>query len=711
MLASVNSTTIFRGAVLAALVAAGTAATSVAQDGENPWPIQIDDPRATIVIFQPQPESFENNIVTARAALSVTETGKTEPVFGVMWTSARLETDRDTRTAQILDIEVTAVRFPESTPEQEQALAQIIETEIPQWDLEISLDRLLTSLEILEERRATGGQLKTDPPAIVVVDYPAVLVSIEGDPIIQDIENTDMKTVVNTAFAIIYDPGTSLYYLYAADDAWYASASVLDGWQPTTTAPEKVTSLIPPDTVTVPPDSTTPRNDEMPALIVVTEPTELIVTEGAPQLASVDGTDLLYVSNSQSDILMDIGSQQHYVVLSGRWYRAATLDGPWSYVASDSLPATFQDIPPESEQGVLRPFIAGTDEAKDAVMDNYIPQTAAIKRSEASLEVQYDGDPEFEPIEDTGMTYAINTATSVIMAEGRYYACDEAVWFVADSPTGPWALADSIPDVIHTIPPSVHVYNVKYVYIYDTTPEVVYVGYYPGYTGSFVHYTTVVYGTGWHYHHWHRVHFHPRPVTWGFHARWNPWFGWSFGFGWTNGWMTFGVGWGAGWGWRPCCHVGWWGPARFRAGFRHGYFHGRRAGFRAGYRAGFRAGVRAGNRPRTQQNIYRNQANRARTAQTRPSTGNRRTTSPAGRPNNVYADRNGNVQRRNNNGSWDNRSKGGWQPNTGGGNRAGGSPSTMNRDYQSRQRGSSRTQSYNRSRGGGGARGGGVRRR
>ena len=77
MLAPVKSTTIFRGAVLAALLAAGTAATAVAQDDENPWPIQIDDPRATIVIFQPQPESFENNIVTSRAALSVTEAGKT----------------------------------------------------------------------------------------------------------------------------------------------------------------------------------------------------------------------------------------------------------------------------------------------------------------------------------------------------------------------------------------------------------------------------------------------------------------------------------------------------------------------------------------------------------------------------------------------------------------------------------------------------------
>ena len=160
-MASVISCTIARGAALAALLAVGTAATLVAQDDDSPWPIQIDDERATIVVYQPQPESFENTIVTARAALSITPTGKTEPVFGVMWVSARLETDRDTRTARILDIEVTAVRFPESTPEQEQTLAEIIETEVPQWDLEISLDRLTASLALLDERRATSDQLKT----------------------------------------------------------------------------------------------------------------------------------------------------------------------------------------------------------------------------------------------------------------------------------------------------------------------------------------------------------------------------------------------------------------------------------------------------------------------------------------------------------------------------------------------------------------------
>ncbi len=703
MLAPVFSTTILRGAALAALLAAGTATTAVAQDGDNPWPIQIDDPRATIIVYQPQPESFDNNIVTARAALSVTEASKTEPVFGVMWISARLETDRDTRTARILEIDVTAVRFPESTAEQEQTLAQIIETEIPQWDLEISLDRLSASLALLDEQRATSDQLKTDPPVIMVVTHPAVLVTIDGDPIIEDIDNTDMKTVVNTAFAIIYDPGTKRYYLYAADSAWYDSPEVLDGWETTKAVPDKVSGLIPPDTTEAAADSTRPADAEIPAIIVATVPTELIVTEGAPQFASVDGTDLLYLSNSQSDVLMDIDSQQYYIVLSGRWYRAGSLNGPWAFVAADSLPATFQDIPADSEQGPLRWYIAGTDEAKDAVMDSQIPQTAAVKRSEAKLDVEYDGDPQFKPIEDTDMEYAVNTQTSVILAEGKYYAVDDAVWFVAGSPTGPWVLADSVPDVIYTMPPSAPVYNVKYVYIYQTTPEVVYVGYYPGYTGSYVYYSTVVYGTGWYYQPWYGTVYYPRPVTWGFSVRYNPWYGWSYGFGWTNGWFMFGM--GMHWGWRRCCYGGWWGRGGYRAGYRHGYYHGRRAGFRAGYRAGYRAG----NRPRTRQNVYHNNRNRARTTQARPATANRRPSSAVGRPNNVYADRNGNVKRRNNNGSWDSRGSGGWQPNTGGGNRA-GSPSNMNRDYQSRQRGTSRTQSYNSYRGGGG-RGGGGRRR
>jgi len=54
-----------------------------------------------------------------------------------------------------------------------------------------------------------------------------------------------------------------------------------------------------------------------------------------------------------------------------------------------------------------------------------------------------------------------------------------------------------VPDDVQDIPPDNPHYNVKYVYIYDSTPDVSYVGYTPAYMGSYVYGPCVVYGTGY----------------------------------------------------------------------------------------------------------------------------------------------------------------------------------------------------------------------
>jgi len=146
--------------------------------------------------------------------------------------------------------------------------------------------------------------------------------------------------------------------------------------------------------------------------------------------------------------------------------------------------------------------VAGTNEAEDADADAEIPQTAAIKRNEANTEVTYDGAPQFQDIPSTQVQYAVNTSASVLKIGDRYYVCDNGVWFAGVTPTGPWVVADSVPDAVQTIPPSAPVYNVRYVHIYDSTPEIVYVGYTPGYIGTYRYYGTVVYGTGWYYRPW-----------------------------------------------------------------------------------------------------------------------------------------------------------------------------------------------------------------
>jgi len=88
-------------------------------------------------------------------------------------------------------------------------------------------------------------------------------------------------------------------------------------------------------------------------VIVVTEPTELISTDGAPAYSALPGNELLYVTNTQSDVFMEVGTQTHYVLLSGRWYRTRSLQqGPWEFVPSDRLPQAFANIPVNSPKAL-----------------------------------------------------------------------------------------------------------------------------------------------------------------------------------------------------------------------------------------------------------------------------------------------------------------------------------------------------------------------
>jgi len=82
------------------------------------------------------------------------------------------------------------------------------------------------------------------------------------------------------------------------------------------------------------------------------------------------------------------------------------------------------------------------------------PHKAEVNRSAVTVEVKYSGDPQFQPIENTGVAYAVNTPADVFLVQNKYYCCQQAVWFVAPGPTGPWAVADTIPASIYTIPPS-----------------------------------------------------------------------------------------------------------------------------------------------------------------------------------------------------------------------------------------------------------------
>jgi uncharacterized ParB-like nuclease family protein len=535
----------------------------MAQDAN--WPKTATTADGTIVkLYQWQPESFKDNTLKAHAPVSILENGKTEPVFGVAWFDAK--TTSQGNQVQIQSIYINNLKLPGVTDDDKlDAIANAIEDKIPSWNIALASSDVQTSLELDKQQAQLATQINNTPPKVIYSNVPAILVTIDGAPKTQHNDQWGVDAVVNTPFVIVKN-NDDKYYLYGGKH-WYSATAATGNYKMVTNVPsnlEKIEASIRDSEKNTNNDGKETDENTMYNIIVSTEPAELIQSRGEANFASVEGTGLLYVSNSDNDIFMDINSQQYYVLLSGRWYRSKTLSGQWQYVASDQLPADFAKIPKGSPKDNVLASVAGTDQANDAVQDAQIPQTAKVERDKVHADVTYDGDPQFESIDGTDMDYAINSPASVIRWRGRYYSVDDGIWFESPSPVGPWTVCVTRPYVVALIPPRYPVYYMKYVYIYDVTPDYVYMGYTPGYLNAYVCGPTVVYGTGYYYRPWFHRYYYPRPYTWGFGVRYNPWFGWgfgvSFGYDWFN--VSIGIGGGPYWG-----YGGWWGPRVYRPAY------------------------------------------------------------------------------------------------------------------------------------------------
>jgi hypothetical protein len=689
------------------------------------WPKSINNNGTIIKIYQPLIESYSGNTVVARGALSILLKGETDPVFGALWINATLQTNRPQRTAIIEKIKVNDIKFAgDSNASNVAKLKSILETEIPKWAMVISLDQLEASIEAGGGINSNSSEnLSTNPPKIIYVNKPSTLVLIEGEPKLKENKEMGVELVMNTPFTIakIKD----LYYLNGSGK-WYSSKDINGPWKYTKSIPSALDKL----------DNAIKENDKkemdkaaedsaaktIPEIIVSTEPAELIQSNGEADFSPIKGTGLLYMTNTNNDVFMNIADQQYYVLLSGRWYKSASLKGPWIYNSSDKLPADFAKIPDDSEKANVLSSVAGTDQAQDAMMDAQIPQTAKVDRKTATTTVKYDGEPKFVAIDGTDLQYAVNTGSTVLLSGKTYFCVDNGIWFEAISPKGPWTVSVSRPPDVNKIPPSAPVYNVKYVYVYETTPQYVYVGYTPGYMGCYVYGPTVVYGTGFYYNPWYGPYYYPKPVTYGFSMNYNPYYGWSVGFHYSAGWFNYSV-------YRGGYHGGYWGPPMYRPPYyrppgyppyyRPPYYppHGYRPPVATPYnKGGYNNNVTINN------NIYRNNKGVStndvvrpmpstrpstmpatgnpnnRLPSTQPATGNPNNSLPSTRPavpnNNIQTDKQGNVYQKNGN-NWQQSNGNSWQNVNQ--NRQ-GEINKLNQQQQIQDRGNNKTNNFNQSR-------------
>jgi hypothetical protein len=615
------------------------------------WPKEIEGAGSKIVIYQPQLESLQGNQLTARAAVSVTRPGADTPVFGGLWFEARLLTDRDRRTATPVDVKVTEVRFPEAQAGDVDALRKTLGLEVPRWRLTLSMDHLLSELKVLQEQKIAVEGLKNDPPRIVYRSHPTVLLTIEGEPSWRDLPGTPYQRIANSAFFVLKETTTGTCTLHIPP-FWWIAPSASGPWQelaaPSAAAADAWRNEPKPDLPAPDPGQEAP---ERPEVFVADQPTELIWTQGPPQYAPISGTGLLYVKNTSSDVFMEIQSQVYYVLLSGRWYRkpAGKGKGTWSYLPPEQLPPDFGRIPVGSPKQHILASVAGTAQAREAVLDAEIPQTAAVAPGEApDLAVSYDGAPRFEAAEGCAVQYAVNTPYSVFLVGGRYFCCQDGIWYESAIADRGWIVCVRVAPEIYLIPPSCPHYFCTYCHVFGSSPEAVYVGFYPGYRGCYVGGHTVVFGTGWHYPIWHGSLWFPRPVTWGVGVRYNHYSGsWkiALGAGGPSAWMGLAVhpdwkGHSA-----PVGVGGWWGGV--------GYAHTQvdvhhNLSFVAHASRGAELNLYA-RRPEKLAPVHSRAAERVKA----PEPGKRA-------PNDVFTDRQGNAYRRPAEGEWEQHTPQGW---------------------------------------------------
>ena len=313
-------------ALVFALVLAGLSGCMSAMPGGSsalpnvdvdPWPRRLTSGEHTFSIFQPQYERWDQGRLTGRAAVVVENPVSPEPQYGVIRFTARTEVDKETRLVTLEDLTIAKADFP-TAPEGGGVYLAALRQALSAQPLTIALDRLQAEPEV--ERAEDPGrivQVKNDAPRIIVSEQPALLVRIDGQPVLRHVAGTDLLRVTNTRVLLLLDRSADRYYLWLMT-RWLAAPKLDGPWAAVDTPPASLQT----------------------AKEVALQSNEVDL-KGQPALSPITGTDILEVTNTDDDLFVYTPQQEYYARLSGRWFRAGSLQGPWEFVASGDLPRDF----------------------------------------------------------------------------------------------------------------------------------------------------------------------------------------------------------------------------------------------------------------------------------------------------------------------------------------------------------------------------------
>jgi hypothetical protein len=520
-----------------AAAAPATSGEGVVAKTDEGWPRAYVTPsKGTVTVYQPQVASWlDQRHLVAYAAVQYEAAAAQKPALGTVKLEADTKVSVEERLVNFSHFQISEANFPSLPKDQLKEVVAQIDEAIPDDDRIISLDRVLAAVDKSQIVPKDVAGVKADPPQIFFSQTPAILVNLDGEPIWSPIKDNNLKFAVNTNWDLFRDETTSTLYL-RNDKTWLKAPDLKGPWTPAGALPESFQKL-PADENWSDVKAALPGNlldpKKMPTVFVSTPPGEMILLDGKPVYEPVEGTSLVWVSNTEADVFRLGPTGAVYFLVAGRWFSSPGFEGPWTF-ASLKLPEDFQKIPLEHPRSHVLAAVPGTQQAAEAVLLAQVPQTARVnKKTLKAPEVKYSGDPQFQKIENTKVERAVNTDKSIIKVGDMYYMCFEGVWFMGTSPNGPWTVASKVPGEIYEIPITSPANNVTYVTVQEDDSDDEWVTFATAamYTGVMIAWGCAVWGSGYYYPPYYGGFYggYPRYYghypTYGYRASYNPWTG------------------------------------------------------------------------------------------------------------------------------------------------------------------------------------------
>jgi len=174
---------------------AANSTTASSQSTDSGWPREQYSNGTRLIIYQPQVDDWTNfQDLSWRMAISLTpKSGKT--VLGVVEMKGNTNIDNVAKLVVISNPQVTGTYFPSLDKATADKMEQLLKTFVPPT-FSISLYHLIASTP--KKAAPAGVQLNNDPPKIFVGYRPSILLSVNGEPVLSVVPNTNLQFVVNT---------------------------------------------------------------------------------------------------------------------------------------------------------------------------------------------------------------------------------------------------------------------------------------------------------------------------------------------------------------------------------------------------------------------------------------------------------------------------------------------------------------------------------